>query len=756
MNNFQHRKLFLLLFLFIALFSAYVLVPLARPYIFPIGIAACVLCLFLGGVLFQKISPESVIFILLAFVVAFSSVMHACFYTRASESAFDYMNGSAFEVNGKITEVSHRGTYSSSYIIDVIQVGSDDVDFSASLEIEKITFFEYGDIISFTAIFEKTDDETLYLRGKNIFVSAATDDAVFYQKSEKDLKYYIHTANEYMCDRMVDMLGKNAGGFCSALILGNRTYVSSGMRLDFARIGISHLLALSGLHLSILAQTIDFILRGFLKKKYRNIVLIISCFAFAVFTGLSASVIRASIMLAVFFAADIIGEENDSLTSLSIAAFLIILFDPSSVYDIGFWLSVCATLGIVLMRPAMDELFYKWQKPRKNKPLRSIYSVCKYFYGILSMSFAAFLFTLPVCYFAFGEISLIGIFSNFIFIPLATVLLVLCVLFIPFSFVPYLDEVISYLRAELAEFMIDAAHAVSDIKGVNASLNYPFSNAVFISLGVILLLFIFIKKFSLVKIGAVFFSFIFVFFACLGTYSVFTKNDVNLSLSSAKSGEFFSFKADGESYVIDISTGKYSYMYEALMSVKEFACTEVDNLVITHYHLHHQNSIYRLSDKIKIRNVILPYPQNEAEEEIFTDIKKMLENCGIDYTVYTRGGAYICGLVNIDFAPLYKLSRSEKPIVALKISVNDASFSYIESAAFEGTQEYGKYFSADAVFIGSHGPNRKFKSSAEVLSSAQYVIFSASNEEFFRDKEKLSNVWYLEENSEVLKILFDN
>jgi len=752
MGNFKYRKLFLLLFLFITLFSLYTLVPLIRPYIFGVGIFLCVFCLAWGGAFSEKLRRGSVIFIALSLAIAGLSILRATFFTEKSEAPLLYANGSLYEITAEVVDVSHKGTYSSSYIVNVLSINGESADFDASLEIDKITFFEYGDVISCTAVFEKSEDETLYLRGKNIFVAAEADDAVFSGKAEKDIKYHIYKANEYLCERMVDMLGKDAGGFCAALILGNRTYVSSGMRLDFARIGISHLLALSGLHLSILAQTLDFILRGFVKKKYRNIILIVSCFSFAAFTGFSASVIRASVMLAVFFAADIFGEENDSLTSLSIAAFLILLFDPASVYDIGFWLSVGATLGIVVMRPALDGLFYKLQKPRKNKLLRALYGLCKYFYGILSMSFAAFVFTLPASYFAFGEISLIGILSNFVFIPLATVLLVLSLLLL----VPYADGVFAFLCTNLAELLIDTAHAVSNMKGINASLNYPFAPVVFAVLAVFLLACVFIKRLSVVKIGALCLSFFVAFFSCFGVYSYITKNDVGLSLATGKSGEFVSFEADGRSYVIDISTGKYSHMYESLMSVKDFACTEVDNLVLTHYHSYHQNSIYRLSDKIKIRNVLLPYPQNESEEENFRLIKDMLERQGIKYDVYMRGGIYTQGELEIDFAPLYKIPRSEKPIIAFKISFHEAEFSYIESAAFEGTSDYGKYFSSDVVFIGCHGPNRKFRSSSEALYSAKYVIFSRGTEEYFRETEMLPNVFYINEDNDILKVLYDN
>lgn len=196
-------------------------------------------------------------------------------------------------------------------------------------------------------------------------------------------------------------------------------------------------------------------------------------------------------------------------------------------------------------------------------------------------------------------------------------------------------------------------------------------------------------------------------------------------------------------------------MREALFSVKEFSFTEVDNLVLTHYHQYHKNSIERLSDAIKIRKVILPSFENETEEKYYIALVQTLEKLDIPFEVYERGDIWTNGEVKIDFAPLYKLPRSEKPIVAFSIETEDSSFSYIESAAFEGKLDYSAYFDFDVVFVGSHGPNRKFISSAVPLSLAGKVIFGDS-EEFFRESEIPDDAYYISEEDGVFNILYKN
>ncbi len=744
------------MFLAFALFSVYVLSPKLRPYVAVIAILLFIACIVASGIFSEKFRTGSAIFIIAALLMSFGAVFYARNISEKNDLPITYADGTVHDIKAEITKVSYIGSYSSSYHIDVLEIDGDDVDFSAVMEIEGMSYFEYGDIISSSVLFSNVEEDTVYLKGKNIFVCAQAQTAEFSSKAEKDIEYYLHTANEYVLERMVDILGEDIGGFCGALILGNRKYVSRGLRLDFSRIGVSHLLALSGLHLSIVAQTLDFLLKSFLKKRYRNILLISSCWAFALFTGLSFSVIRAAIMLTAVFAADMFGEQNDSLTSLTAAVFFITLFNPNAVYDVGFWLSVSATLGIILVRPATDSLFCKWKKPKKNKILRALHAVCKYFYGILAMSIAAFLFTLPITYFAFGEVSIVGLVSNFVFLPIANILLVLCIFFIPLSYVPYVSDIVSFLCKNTAELMIFLAERISDIRGVSVSLDYPFSVYIFTVLAVCLVSFIFVKKLTLLKLGTCIFAFCAAFFSCLGVYSAITENDVNISVKTASSGEFISFESDGESYVIDISTGKYSLMYEGFESVKGFSITEIDNLVLTHYHIHHINSVERLSDFMKIRNILLPLPETEKESEYYLSLTLLLQKLQIPFSTYKRGTVYKNKDVSIDFAPLYKLSRSSKPIVAFSVNVEGSTFSYIESAALEGIYDYGEYLISEVVFMGTHGPSRKFRVSAEELYGAKHVIFVEGNEKYFRDTECIENIYIISENDGIYRILYDN
>jgi hypothetical protein len=178
--------------------------------------------------------------------------------------------------------------------------------------------------------------------------------------------------------------------------------------------------------------------------------------------------------------------------------------------------------------------------------------------------------------------------------------------------------------------------------------------------------------------------------------------------------------------------------------------------VLTHYHNHHASAIYRLCDKVKIRKIIIPKPETDTEKENFEYLAETLENIGIEYELYERGKAFENAEVCINFAPLRKIGRSEKPIVAFTVNYKEWSFSYAEGAALESGYDYSEYLSSQTVFVGAHGPARKFYVSARPLQNAAKVIFANGAEDLLRDTEYLTNKYIISEYGGSMTVLYDN
>lgn len=144
-------------------------------------------------------------------------------------------------------------------------------------------------------------------------------------------------------------LDKETKGFLQALLLGDKSGLNPETRNEFASAGVAHLLALSGMHLGIVTlilATLLLPLSYLMGRRSRYYFLIVGVWAFTVVTGMSVSLVRAAIMTTVFLLSMLLQRKRTGMNSLFAAAFFILLFDPTALFNIGFQFSflTCATL----------------------------------------------------------------------------------------------------------------------------------------------------------------------------------------------------------------------------------------------------------------------------------------------------------------------------------------------------------------------------------------------------------------------------
>ncbi len=212
----------------------------------------------------------------------------------------------------------------------------------------------------------------------------------------------------------------------TALLLGYRHKISRDVRDHFTRTGTLHILAISGLHVGIIALLLSLLLRCCrLSRVYWVILLAPLLIGYTLATGARASAVRACIMALVYFSAPLLGRRWDSLSGLSFSALLILVFRPLQLFDIGFIYSFIVVLGLILICPVFDRwLSPLWRPdPMRAGPLSlarvSAQWCARKLCSLVSVSSAAWLTSVPLTLYFFGRLSPAALFGNLLVVPLA-------------------------------------------------------------------------------------------------------------------------------------------------------------------------------------------------------------------------------------------------------------------------------------------------------------------------------------------------
>lgn len=213
------------------------------------------------------------------------------------------------------------------------------------------------------------------------------------------------------------------GSLLSGILLGVDTNVPGSLQEAFRVTGTSHILAISGFNISIIAGLFSKLFRRFLKERWAIIATIVSISVYTLLAGASASVVRAALMGSIVLIAGGFNRPSNGLASLSAAALLMTLFSPGTVYDVGFQLSAAATLGIILYAEPFSQAALKLINRFVSLEIaKQVVDAIKEFFII---TIAAQVTTLPLIAFYFHQVSLISLVANFIVLPAQPAVMVL-------------------------------------------------------------------------------------------------------------------------------------------------------------------------------------------------------------------------------------------------------------------------------------------------------------------------------------------
>ena len=229
-------------------------------------------------------------------------------------------------------------------------------------------------------------------------------------ESEKTPYYYCLHFKDSVSKRIDDFLPSPTLAIIKGLIFGGSLGIPQNIAKAFRSGGIAHLLAVSGLHTSLWCGLIILIFNLFnIPRKIRNIFCVIFLFGFCCVTGFTPSVLRSSLMSLVLLTSPYTKTMPDSLNTLGLVISSLLLCNPYLVYSLSFQLSICATLGVLLVSRYEMSVYRLLYRKIKFKPVRAAvgYVICSFL-----ISAGAGLFTMPVSAFCFNTFSIVSPVTN--------------------------------------------------------------------------------------------------------------------------------------------------------------------------------------------------------------------------------------------------------------------------------------------------------------------------------------------------------
>lgn len=306
--------------------------------------------------------------------------------------------------------------------------------------------YESGDVIELkgklkkpkTAILTGLFDEKRFLKSKEIYYTLNSEKGslVYLDTKENPLKIIERIRTKIIKSNEIYLVDKNKCGLINGIIVGSKASpLSKDLRDKVRSLGLSHITSASGFNVSILCASVFFILKFFFKRR-KLIPTLISFIAIVFYTALadfSSSIIRASIFLALALIGNLIEKRTKILPTISLITILFFVFNPINVTDIGFQLSVFSFLGITLFIEDIKEKVL----PFFHKRIHGLVLVT------LESIFAQLL-VLPILVFYFHNIQILGVISNLLAVPLASVMLVAGLINSTFIFIPPLNLILPY------------------------------------------------------------------------------------------------------------------------------------------------------------------------------------------------------------------------------------------------------------------------------------------------------------------------
>ncbi len=621
-----------------------------------------------------------------------------------------------------ILEEEDRASSGEQFRVKIKRLGDDRVSFDGTLYLNAETNLKSGDMLSVRASVLKSDrfyaSESSDTVGLDLFVYEGAE-CVAISRGNFSIDGFFSKIRLGVARYFEDNFGERSGALARGVLLGDTEGIRADTIRDFRRAGVSHLLAVSGLHISMLMTMIELLLRAFyIGKKPRAIILSLSALVFLGMTGFAPSACRSVLMILFVYLHYLFAKESDSVTALFSAVAVMLLFSPRSVADIGLWLSFLATLGIISVYAPISRYF---KKEKESGAMAMLKRCLKATALALLLNFLCSIFTSIVVWLAFGEMSLISLIANPILTPLSLVLLVSVFVGMIFAKLGLLGKIAVGFLNLVCEVTERISSYFASFDGAVISLGYRFAGIIItlMSIALFVMLVIHLRRKQLILLPP--FVAVAAFAICLSIHNATYSDKLPVTYTLRDEGEMIILTDRYRAAVIDMSSESYSSLKSAGKIVAGRHATEISDYIMTEYHEAGIASLDVFFGKAYVRTLWLPKPQSLEDHAIAYELAYIAAEHGCEVQIYEKGDER-----ELLFDTRVLIGGSGKEKTAVFVAGKGEALSYIGAGVDESLGADGFCSHSDYIIFGTLG-NREEK----------LVHFSV-------DREKLKSVFYAE------------
>lgn len=546
-------------------------------------------------------------------------------------------------------------------------------------------------------------NEHLYYKSQNIAYKVNAEEIILIDASYSRFHSALNTVKESLIEVYNTILPDKEAGTLIAMVLGEKYLLEDEIKNLYQENGISHILAISGLHVSMVGAAIYYMLRKLRLGLVAAIVMSLAfVYSYGILTNFSVSTNRAVVMYSIMLLARLIGKTFDIISALSLSAFLILLQNPMDLFGAGFLLSFGAVLGIAIFLPCLNSLY----EP-KNALLKGVY-----------VSISAQAFTLPFVLYYFFQIPIYSVFINLLVLPLTNLLMLTALV----------AGIVGSLSISLGIFLAGGANYVlkfyevicrlgSNLPGNLITIGRPDVIRICAYFIILLIFIIGAKRYCKKRILMI------LVVAIIVLIIPKSRKGIIVTMLDVGQGEAIFIESDGKTtYLIDGGSSDVSQVgrYRITPYLLSRGIDELDYAIVTHTDMDHVSGLIELIEGGQISIKCLVLPETTMKNETYL----MLETFAIDKAIELRhivsGDLIKDGRLQMTFLhPAIGYQPASNNDYSAVISLSYGEFDMLLTGDIEdkGERELIEFLKKQEVVDIEH--NRNANNDNDMLSSIQ-------------------------------------